>query len=239
MKDRVSELFASIIIGLLAILALTENSFAHHSYAPYDIRNPIEFAGIAEEFVYRQPHPMLSLRDEVGVIWDIEIPIRRWQRAGFAQDLIKAGDKLVVKVFAARNGEPRGALSGFTKDGEFYSITERVGQQSGNEAADAIESGEPLEEVLNRYTAPDEESTEPNQRHEQTQETRERTLPATEAPIKVTMENDLNPATTTETIEQLKPAPATKAPSGNMVLWVSLAITLLTMLGLIFRNRKK
>jgi len=46
-------------------------------------------------------------------------------------------------------------MSGFTKDGTYYSVTEEVRQRSGNEAADAIESGEPVEEILRRYAEPE------------------------------------------------------------------------------------
>jgi hypothetical protein len=123
-------------------------SLAHHSYAPYDIRNAIEISGVAESFAYK-------LVDEDGVSWEIEVPIRRWERAGIAPDAIEAGDELVVRIFPARNGSPKAALSGFTKNGEYYSVTEQIGQRSGNEAADAIEAGEELEEVLKRYPDPE------------------------------------------------------------------------------------
>ena len=140
---------------LLAILMPAAASLAHHSYAPYDIRNAIEISGVAESFAYRRPHPKLKLVGEDGVSWEIEVPIRRWERAGIAPDAIEAGDELVVRIFPARNGSPKAALSGFTKNGEYYSVTEQIGQRSGNEAADAIEAGEELEEVLKRYPDPE------------------------------------------------------------------------------------
>ena len=132
-------------------------SHAHHSFAPYDIRNPVEISGTAERWVYRRPHPMLSLKDEEGLTWQIEVPIRRWERAGIPPDEIGVGDTLVVKVFPARNGSPKAAMSGFTKDGTYHSVTEEVRQRSGNEAADAIEAGEDLETVLEKYEIPEEE----------------------------------------------------------------------------------
>jgi hypothetical protein len=143
------------LLFALAILAPTAASYAHHSFAPYDIRNPIEITGVAEDFVYRRPHPKLTLLDEEGVSWEIEVPIRRWEREGHPPDLIEAGDQLAVLVFPARNGSPKAAISGFTKEGTFYNVTAEVRQQSGNEAADAIESGKPLEEVLEKYAEPE------------------------------------------------------------------------------------
>jgi hypothetical protein len=148
-------LFRGFLLSVFAILIPAAVSYAHHSFAPYDIRNAVEITGVAEEFAYRRPHPKLSLVDEEGVSWDIEVPIRRWERAGLAPDAIEPGDQLVVRVFPARDGTPKAAMSGFMKDGKYYSVTEDVRQQSGNEAADAIESGEPLEEVLERYAEPE------------------------------------------------------------------------------------
>lgn len=136
-------------------VVIAGSTFAHHSFAPYDIRNPIEFNGVAEDFVYRRPHPMLTLIDEQGVSWEIEVPIRFWERAGLPQDAIKPGDELRVFVHPARNGDPEAALGGFEVNGTYHSIHEEVGQQSGNAAADAIEAGESLDSVLDRFSNPE------------------------------------------------------------------------------------
>ena len=136
-------------ITALCALFLTQSVFAHHSYAPYDIRNPIEVSGVAEEFVYRRPHPMLSLIDSEGTHWEIEVPILFWDRAGYAPDEIKPGDELTILGWPARNGRPDLAMSGFTpKGGEFHNVLERIGQEFANEAADRLEAGEELESVL-------------------------------------------------------------------------------------------
>ncbi len=144
-----------LLAAICCLAASTSTVYAHHSFAPYDIRNPVEISGVAERFLYRRPHPKLSLVDEEGITWEIEVPIRRWERAGLEADQIEAGDALTVRAFPARNGSPKAAMSGFTKDGEYYSVTEEIRQQSGNEAADAIERGEPLEEVLEKYSKPE------------------------------------------------------------------------------------
>jgi len=150
-----SSLFRGFLLSVFAILIPAAASYAHHSFAPYDIRNTVEITGVAEDFAYRRPHPKLSLVGEDGVIWEIEVPIRRWERAGLAPDAIEPGDQLLVRIFPARNGTPKAAMSGFKKDGTYYSVTEDIGQRSGNEAADAIERGEPLEEVLEKYAEPE------------------------------------------------------------------------------------
>jgi hypothetical protein len=95
---------------------------------------------------------MLTFLDDGNVEWEIEVPLRFWDRAGIAQDAIKPGDELVVRGFPARNGGPEMAMAGFELNGTYYSVHEEIGQQSGNEAADAIEGGESVESVLERYS---------------------------------------------------------------------------------------
>ncbi len=141
-----------LTIITLCSLMVTGNAFAHHSFAPYDIRNPIEITGVTEDFVYRRPHPMLTFLDDENVEWEIEVPLRFWDRAGIAQDAIKPGDELIVLGWPARDGSPEMAMSGFELNGTYYNVHEEVGQRSGNEAADAIERGESVESVLERYS---------------------------------------------------------------------------------------
>ena len=87
--------FKPTIITLCSLMA-TGYASAHHSFAPYDIRNPIEITGVTEDFVYRRPHPMLTFLDDENVEWEIEVPLRFWNRAGIAQDAIKSGDEPIV-----------------------------------------------------------------------------------------------------------------------------------------------
>jgi len=162
MNARSSFFIRGFLLSVFAVLIPAAASYAHHSFAAYDIRNAVEITGVAEDFAYIRPHPKLSLVDDEGVSWEIEVPIRRWQGAGLAPDAIEPGDQLVVRIFPARSGKPKAAMSGFTKDGTYHSVTEEVRQRSGNEAADAIESGESLEEVLERYPEP-EPGSEPRQ----------------------------------------------------------------------------
>jgi hypothetical protein len=149
--------FRVFLFSVLATLIPAAASYAHHSFAAFDIRNSIEINGVTEDFVFRRPHPKLTLLDDENVTWEIEVPIRFWERAGLPQDAIKPGDEIMVRGFPARSGAPKLAMSGFEKDGTYHSIHEEVGQRSGNEAADAIESGESVEDVLERYAEPESE----------------------------------------------------------------------------------
>ena len=91
-----------LTIFTLCSLMVTGYTSARHSFAPYDIRNAIEITGVTEDFVYRRPHPMLTLLDDENVEWDIEVPLMFWNRAGHPQDAIKPGDELVVRGWPAR-----------------------------------------------------------------------------------------------------------------------------------------
>ena len=141
-----------LTIITLCSLMVTGYASAHHSFAPYDIRNPIEITGVTEDFVYRRPHPILTFLDDEDVEWKIEVLLRFWNRAGIAQDAIKSGDELIVLGWPARDGSPKMAMSGFELNETFYNLREEVRQRSANEAADAIESGESIESVLERFS---------------------------------------------------------------------------------------
>jgi len=152
---RVSVGSLSIVSIILVALFATSTSQAHHSYAPYDIRNSIELPGVAESFVFRAPHPRLLLKDAEGVEWDIEVPIMFWRRAEYPEDAIKAGDELVITGFPARDGSPKMALAGFEVNGTYYPVHENIRQRTAVEAAERIEAGEDLEEVLADYPEPE------------------------------------------------------------------------------------
>ena len=83
--------FCYMLLPVLGVMFPTASSYAHHSFAPYDIRNPIEITGTVERWQFRNPHARLILKDEDGVSWDIEVPNRQWQRAGLEQDAIEGG----------------------------------------------------------------------------------------------------------------------------------------------------
>ena len=102
---------------------------------------------------------MLNLTDTDGVAWIIEVPLRHWERSGVPTDAIAAGDELVVLLFPARNGSPEGAMSGFTKNGQFTSVADSIGQREANAAADAIEGGMDVRDAVVANLKPGEDYT--------------------------------------------------------------------------------
>ena len=142
---------SGILFSLFVVLTPAAVSNAHHSFAPYDINNPIVISGVAESFPWRRPHPKLTLVDDESVTWEIEVPTRAWSRAEIPQDAIKAGDQVTVRGFPARDGSSNMAMSGFEIDGTYHTVREEIRQRSAVEAAEAIDNGESLESVLERY----------------------------------------------------------------------------------------
>jgi hypothetical protein len=142
---------SGIPFSLLVVLIPAAVSNAHHSFAPYDINHPIVISGVAESFPWRRPHPKLTLVDDERVTWEIEVPTRAWTRAEIPQDAIKPGDEVTVRGFPARDGSSNMAMSGFEIDGTYHTVREEIRQRSAVEAAEAIDNGESLESVLERY----------------------------------------------------------------------------------------
>ena len=64
------------LFTLLVAFMPASVSHAHHSFAPYDINNAIEITGVAEEFPWRPPHPIITIVDDQDVRWEFEVPTR-------------------------------------------------------------------------------------------------------------------------------------------------------------------
>ena len=128
-----------ILLILPAAMLLSGGAQAHHSFAPYNIRQKVEFSGVVESWRFARPHPILELKEEGqdGRTWRIEVATRQWERQEIPTDAIAAGDHLDVVIWPARDGSAEGVLSAFTNDGVYTLIHDEVRQRSANEAADA------------------------------------------------------------------------------------------------------
>ena len=127
---------------LLTAVLLAGSAIAHHSFAPYDIRQTIEVSGVVESWRFMRPHPILELREEGenGRTWTIEVATRAWERQEIPHDAIENGDFLDAVVWPARNGSAEGVLSAFTIDGVYTLIHDQIRQRSAVEAAEAAEN---------------------------------------------------------------------------------------------------
>jgi hypothetical protein len=113
-------------ISLVVSLGLLPTSIAAHhgTNISYDRTTTVTIKGTVAEFWYRNPHPALfiNVTDEKGTAtrWTIEIAptpytlaLRGWSKKR-ADDALKAGTAVSVKVHAARAGTPVGLLDSIT-----------------------------------------------------------------------------------------------------------------------------
>lgn len=115
------------LMALAVCLGLPVAIGAHHgTNISYDRTTTVTIKGVVAEFWYRNPHPALFLNvtDEKGTAtrWTIEIAptpytlaLRGWGKKR-ADDALKPGTPVNVKVYAARAGTPVGLLQSMTNE---------------------------------------------------------------------------------------------------------------------------
>ena len=118
---------AVALIALAVCLGLPVAIDAHHgTNISYDRTTTMTIKGVVAEFWYRNPHPALfiNVTDEKGTAtrWTIEIAptpytlaLRRWSKKR-ADEALKPGTPVSVKIHAARAGTPVGLLQSITND---------------------------------------------------------------------------------------------------------------------------
>ena len=115
------------LIALGVCLGFPAAIGAHHgTNISYDRTTTVTIKGAVAEFWYRNPHPALFINvpDEKGTStrWTIEIAptpytlaLRGWGKKR-ADDALKPGTPVNVKIHAARAGTPVGLLQSITND---------------------------------------------------------------------------------------------------------------------------
>lgn len=99
----------SVLSGLVS-LVFAEAAISHHSFsAEFDVGKPVTLAGTVKEFEWTNPHAWLHLEvtDAQGNVqeWAVEfLGVNSLVRTGLSPKNVKAGDKLTVTGFGARNG---------------------------------------------------------------------------------------------------------------------------------------
>src|SRR5215211_4401100 len=96
------------------LLALGGSVTAHHSYAMFDPDNPIDLAGVVQEFKFGSPHTFILLRvkgpDGSITVWSLEgLSATALVREGWSSKAISAGDELIFTIAPLRSGAPGGA----------------------------------------------------------------------------------------------------------------------------------
>lgn len=119
--------FSSVLV--LLALAVTP-VFAHHSAAGIDRSKSVTLVGTVKQFGWQNPHSWMEVEvpNEAGVVttWKVEMTSPAFLiRAGWKATTLKPGDKVTVKVFPLRDGDPGGLFQSVTlADGS--TLTERA-----------------------------------------------------------------------------------------------------------------
>jgi hypothetical protein len=86
---------------------------AHHAFsADFDINKPVKIQGVVTKIEWTNPHVWMyvNVKDETGKItnWGFEMGApHQLQGRGWARDLVKVGDVLVVEGSRTKDGSPR------------------------------------------------------------------------------------------------------------------------------------
>jgi Family of unknown function (DUF6152) len=110
-RRRVSSLARTMLLAL----AMTSPTFAHHSYAAFDMSKQVEFQGTVKSFLWTNPHSLLimSVTGADGKTADCSIEMNGpgyLVRDGWKRDSVKAGDKITATVHPLRDGSRGGTL---------------------------------------------------------------------------------------------------------------------------------
>jgi len=109
-----------IVVTAVAFLGLAGAAGAHHSAAGIDRTKTVTLVGTVKEFGWRNPHSYMEIDvpSEAGggtVTWKVEMTSPAFLiRAGWKSTTLKPGDKVTVKVFPLRDGDPGGLFQSVT-----------------------------------------------------------------------------------------------------------------------------
>jgi hypothetical protein len=99
-----------LITAVTALLLASSPGHAHHSFAVhYDSSKPVTKEGVVTAFRFTNPHGILMLevtnaRGEKER-WTVETTSPTYMRRfGWTRDMVKAGDRVIVDGWAARDG---------------------------------------------------------------------------------------------------------------------------------------
>ena len=120
-------------VGLLSPLPL----FAHHGSAAFDTGKRVILKGTVQEWVYSNPHCLLSL-DVAGEDGQVVRWIAEGQApnvifpAGYRRDSFKFGDKVAVTVEPVKNGRPLGRIiAAVLADGKTLGVASSASPAAG------------------------------------------------------------------------------------------------------------
>ena len=108
----------SLIASLSAAMLLNcgAAAWAHHSFAMYDMKKPVEVKGTVKEYRFGNPHSwiILSVKDKAGKSSDFSIETNGSfylaKTHGWKRNSLKFGDVIMARVNPMRDGSRGGDL---------------------------------------------------------------------------------------------------------------------------------
>jgi hypothetical protein len=112
------------------VAALAAPVLAHHSAAGIDRTKSVTLVGTVKQFGWQNPHSWMEVDvpNDAGVVttWKVEMTSPAFLiRAGWKSSTVKPGDKVTVKVFPLKSGDPGGLFQSVTLPGG-STLTERA-----------------------------------------------------------------------------------------------------------------
>jgi hypothetical protein len=103
------------VLAAAALLAGSTPAPAHHSFAMFDLANPVTVSGVVTAFEWTNPHSYIELdvTGPTGAVkhWTIELGSTSiLQRGGWKFTTIRKGDRISALVGPLRSGEPGSLL---------------------------------------------------------------------------------------------------------------------------------
>lgn len=112
--------------ALIAGALLAGPAAAHHSFAPYDDKNPVTIEGTLKEVTFANPHVgvvVVAMKDGKETTYSIHgRSPAEWRREGWKPSDFKVGDKVNVIGFPRRDNGLEVAIKTFTRlsDGKYF-----------------------------------------------------------------------------------------------------------------------
>jgi hypothetical protein len=112
-RNVVRNKVVAISIAVVGLLAVSVPLFAHHGNASYDSTKTVTVKGTVTDYIWANPHVFLKV-DAKGnsgntLHWIIEAqnPLSQTE-VGWTKNTFKPGDKVIVEIIPAKNGQPIG-----------------------------------------------------------------------------------------------------------------------------------
>jgi hypothetical protein len=113
--------FVCSALTALTAVFLSADALAHHSFsAEFDVGRPVDLTGTVKNIEWTNPHAWLHLEVETAggelQAWAVEmLGVNALARGGLSARNLKAGDRLTITGFGARDGTNTANASSVTR----------------------------------------------------------------------------------------------------------------------------